>query len=568
MQACPDDDVLLRGVLDEALELHLDACSACRQVLAAVISEGQAPSTRRIDRYEIERTLGAGGMGVVYAARDPKLHRMVAVKVLRGTNFERMQREARVMAQLAHPHVVNVFDTGEADGRVFVAMELLGGGTLRSWMSSKHSVQETLRIFRQAGEGLAAAHDAGIVHRDFKPENVLLGVDGRVRVSDFGLANFVPTADQLIRTDGLHTGPVGTLAYMAPEQLEGAVVDARADQYAFCVSLYEALAGERPTRPPSPLDVPMWNTLERGLSVEPSRRFASMRALLTSLDARPSRAPWLLVPLVAAVCVAMVVALDVEEPLPAPLPTTPPTKKWDLGPPKRQVERDLLVEPSRVDALPKPGTSLFLSPESVRAFGVDGLTVVRIGNPDIVDVDGSSDELIITGRALGRTELTLEFKNGKKTWPVEVRTPVAQDVRFVSLEPGKRITVKQRGVSRVTIGDATVVNLERQLEDDLDFIALRDGTTNVFIWTEDATRIEYRFDVTSSTSRSLKVGIQEVMNVTDVARATVAPAASCEAQLLGPDELLLIPQSAGNAVLTLQHADGTEEYRSLKISEK
>jgi eukaryotic-like serine/threonine-protein kinase len=288
------------------------------------------PSSQVIGRFELRELLGAGAMGVVYAAYDPELDRMVALKLLRELpgraqdpeRHRRLQREAKAMARLRHPNVVQVHEVGTHEDQTFVAMELIAGCSLREWMAAgPRPWAETLEVFVAAGHGLAAAHSSGLLHRDFKPDNVLLeAASGRAFVSDFGLArplalverSIVDTAEELVEdtlAESLtQTGTcVGTPAYMAPEALGGAPLEARADQFSFCAALYEALYGVRPfagrtlteltlakTRreliAPTPArarSVPRWlrRVVLRGLAPEPSDRFASMDALLDTIHA-------------------------------------------------------------------------------------------------------------------------------------------------------------------------------------------------------------------------------------------------------------------------------------------
>src|SRR5882672_1141161 len=316
------------------IEAHLRACDACRRLLAEIVRPppaGWPSGDRRLgSRYELLRPIGAGGMGVVYAARAAELHRTVALKMLRpggGDNpphrelKDRLLREARAMARLSHRNVLSVYDVGEMDGRVFLAMELVEGGTLRAWLREKpRSVREVLEVFLAAGRGLAAAHAAGLVHRDFKPDNVLIGRDGRVLVTDFGLARFAtdgasgtaaPQTGAVAAAPSVATQLAGSPAYMAPEQLRGAPADARSDVFAFCVSLYEALQGELPfaghtiaelqqsiaagqvRKPPgrSRLRAALRGVLARGLQADPARRFASMEQLVCALE-RAARTGW------------------------------------------------------------------------------------------------------------------------------------------------------------------------------------------------------------------------------------------------------------------------------------
>ncbi len=252
-----------------AYERHVGECEACA-TLAALMGALDSDLRRgtRVGRYEILNRLGAGAMGTVYAANDPALDRKIALKLIRakvaGPELEeRLLREAKAMARLSHPDVIAVYDAGRDGDRLFIAMELVEGGTLREWLAERRrSWREILAVYLHAGRGLAQAHALGLIHRDFKPDNVLVGNDGRVRVTDFGLARSVEHGDEAppvevdrIRIAFDRTSPapltrtgalVGTPAYMAPEQFAGGAADARSDVYAFCVALYEALYGDRP----------------------------------------------------------------------------------------------------------------------------------------------------------------------------------------------------------------------------------------------------------------------------------------------------------------------------------
>ncbi len=257
-------------------------------------------------------------MGIVYAARDVELGREVAIKLLRPElshrDDERLTSEARALARLSHPNVVSVFDVGTYEEQRFIAMEFVPGQNLRRWLDAPRSLREVLQVFVAAGRGLHAAHEQGLVHRDFKPDNVLVGDDGRPRVLDFGLARppdvagaapvmppEIPAGVDPLATMLTQAGQVlGTPAYMAPEQHLGEPADARSDQFAFAVALYHAVYGVRPftgddpralalsivrgrLRPATPrFPVPAWldDLLVRALSVDPAGRFPTMGELL------------------------------------------------------------------------------------------------------------------------------------------------------------------------------------------------------------------------------------------------------------------------------------------------
>jgi hypothetical protein len=268
-----------------------------------------------LGRFQIARLLGRGGMGVVYEAVDLTLRRKLALKLLRADAIEgpehrrRFLREARAAAAVSHPNIVTVFEAGEVDGNLFIAMELVDGADARAWLAERpRTRREILAAYTMAGRGLAAAHRAGLVHRDFKPDNVLVDATGRARVADFGLAaGVVHSQDPFVRPDRPLPGGrltqagrvMGTPGYIAPECLAGGDADARADQFAFCVALFEALEGQRPydeatllagtwpdARPPRPRKAPFWlrGVLAQGLALRPGNRFPSMDALLAAME--------------------------------------------------------------------------------------------------------------------------------------------------------------------------------------------------------------------------------------------------------------------------------------------
>ncbi len=269
---------------------------------------GEAGPPARIGRFRVIEAIGRGGMGTVYLAWDEQLGRSIAIKLLHAREGVELLGEAQALARLAHPNVVAVFDVGVHEGRVYLAMEYVPGRTLRAWQRERPRQAELLAAYVAAGRGLAAVHEAGLVHRDVKPDNVLLGDDGRVRLIDFGLvlapagARTEPPPDT--RTSGddtsTETGFAGTREYAAPEQLAGLPIDVRADQYAYCVSAWEALSHERPARdergrllaagiPGVPRRVVA--ALQRGLAVEPSDRWPDMAALIDALEPRRRRGP-------------------------------------------------------------------------------------------------------------------------------------------------------------------------------------------------------------------------------------------------------------------------------------
>jgi len=337
-----DDTQLSMAAARRSRDPALVATAEASARLAAKKLTAPSLSGRTLGRYTLLERLGAGAMGVVYRAEDVGLGRQVALKLLRRPDValtDRLIREARSMAQVNHPNVVGVYDVGLADGTTYIAMELVPGGSLRQWQQPPHSIGEIVEAYVEAGRGLAAAHAAGIIHRDFKPDNCLVGADGRFRVTDFGLAAVragVPGGADAAPDPAVTPAPddieltasgsvLGTPAYMAPEQFHGGNVDPRTDQFAFCVALYEALYGSRPfggktfdelgdnvcagkVRPP-PARTRVSGALRaivlRGLSVRPGDRFPAMDHLLAEL-VRDRARPWQRTAITAA---ALAVAL-------------------------------------------------------------------------------------------------------------------------------------------------------------------------------------------------------------------------------------------------------------------
>ena len=317
-----------------------------RQLRARVLKRlftNPRDAAHTMGRYRILDPLGSGAMGVVYAAYDEQLDRKVALKLLRGASNatdgrRRMLREAKALAQLSDPHVVQVHDAGVLEGEVFVAMEYVAGPTLRQWCEhERHAPAEIVDKFIEAGRGLAAAHDKRIIHRDFKPDNVLIGVDGRARVVDFGLAAGSEGPPDLGASVSAPFAPVltqtgvvlGTPAYMAPEQFTGEPVDARIDQFAFAVALWEALFGQRPhagktmraladaagkgpPAVPRAAEIPprVGRALRRALQADPADRFADMHELLRAIEpARHRRGRTLLFIVASALGLALTVGM-------------------------------------------------------------------------------------------------------------------------------------------------------------------------------------------------------------------------------------------------------------------
>lgn len=339
------------------------------------------PGDEGSNRYRILRRVGAGGMSTVFAAHDSQLGKDVALKLLKKDPLAtddgerrrvRMMREAQALKLLSHENVVRVFDVGNAGDQLFITMELIEGSALRDWVREKpRTLRNILDVFIAAGRGLAAAHERGLVHRDFKPGNVLVSSDGRVVVTDFGLVRFGPEMEELQTSAGAVptfaamlgaplTAPgavIGTPGYMAPEQIQGQSTDHRTDQFAFCVALYEALYGERPFAPatedklppeialalavvqgevrpePAGSQVPaeLRATLLKGLSAKADDRFVSMSALLDELSTFEDRAPRGPVIALGAIVALLVIASIAVIAVPPPDPCAELPRRGETG---------------------------------------------------------------------------------------------------------------------------------------------------------------------------------------------------------------------------------------------
>jgi hypothetical protein len=363
---CPGEDTVaafaegrLAAPAIAEIDAHVATCGACQDLFAVALATGthgrsqtagvraraaalgaaagELPRGASIGRYTILALVGRGGMGRVYAAYDPELDRKIALKLLQAgagpdpaRSQARLLREAKALAKLSHPNVVAVHDAGTFEGRVFVAMQFVDGVTLKQWLAERPRTRpEILDVFTDAARGLAAAHAAGLVHRDFKPTNVMIGKDGSVRVADFGLARSI--ADEASEPRAIEAGArraphdpsltgtrelLGTPLYMAPEQFLLRPADARTDQFSFCVAVYQALYGAPPfglvtssesaeleslaarvvagrvEAAPLKSAVPAWlrRVLLRGLSADPAARWPSMDALVAALGRDPARA--------------------------------------------------------------------------------------------------------------------------------------------------------------------------------------------------------------------------------------------------------------------------------------
>jgi serine/threonine-protein kinase len=594
---CPTDEALaqmasgaLHGAELEALEHHLDGCGNCRTLLAAV-THGSAPyapperallkSGERLGRYEIEALIAAGGMGMLYAARDPQLNRRVVLKLMRpayGADIGRVRllREAQAMASLSHPNVVSVFELGESGERVFVAMELVEGGTLRDWMKAPGTWKDVLAMMAQAGQGLAAAHRAGVVHRDFKPENVLVGTDGRPRVGDFGLARPELVAQEEppknLPMKVTHTGTMlGTPAYMSPEQLAGKPADARSDQYSFCVTLYEALTGKRPFpsesleqlrahvaggMPPPPKDGPVpahvWAALAKGLQPRPEVRFPDIESLLEVLS---SAAP--VVPVrrkrVAAVAVAAALMLA--------LAAGAVTLGVRAGLP-------MLHSTPAAPALPDV---VELAEGQTQAFAVPGLRSVNASGVAIAGTSLADDTLSVTGGSPGQGTLEITVSDGRLiTTAVQVEAPHGPMPMEIVLKPEETRALALPGITRAAIGETDVAQVEVG-ENTLQIEAGDPGTTSLVVWVGLQRYVSVvkvtGEPVPEGRSILLRVGVERVFDIDGIQRVAVGDPSIADVKTVGSDQILMTGGRSGTTTLDVLTVSGQHKSWIVNVEE-
>ena len=542
----------------EAVAGHVDGCSDCRRLLSALadsqtgdvgdeISAFAPPANRphpldvgdaagvvagvQIGRYELVRYLGRGSMGAVFVARDPDLGREIAIKLLRldatlpDATRTRLLREAKALAKLSHPNVVAVYDTGSVDDQLFIAMELVASGTLREWLKKEHTLDEIVAVMTDAARGLAAIHACGLVHRDIKPANILVDASGRVRIGDFGLARALdeaPTQDARAidatasPTAATQTGAlVGTPSYMAPEQFARALVDARSDQFSFCVTYCEALYGERPfvgdtvetlaasvaaglRHPLAPTGrcgrVPrgMRSALERGLAVAPAARHDSIEALHAALvgsDRRRRRRRTSAVLAAAAfVATAAIVAFavahrgsvpSVATPLPGPIQVLVADFRNDAGEPMFQGAAELafataLEEAPLIAAYPRaqarraigsaklddPSAHAIAMREKIYAIATGSIVKTETGYSFAVRViaAGSNKTLVeVAGQAANRDQVLPAI--------AQLAVPVR-----IAMGDGTAEATQRTGIAKATAGSLEAMHqyaAARDLMDDM-----------------------------------------------------------------------------------------------------
>ena len=530
---CPDENALVRfsagqlsGVDLGDVEQHLDRCPSCRTLIAQLASgatqrpaPGEAsPASSSsqmtlardspVGRYRIERLVGAGGMGVVYAARDSELNRVVALKLLRigGTSSEpraRLLREAQTMASLSHPNLVPIFELGNQDGDDFLAMELIDGPTVDHWQREKpRDWREILRVFLEAGRGLEAAHNAGVVHRDFKPGNVLIGPDGRARVTDFGLAR----PDALVAAAAPANASVfltqagsllGTPAYMSPEQLDGKSADVRSDQFSFSVSLVEALSGARPfagrtldelratirTGKPAVLrgikSPILRRALARGLSFDSKARFASMSTMLDELGAalKPRASVARMAVAVLGGLLLLVGVFFSWQRLVEP----PREATRVLEPRATQIAEAQTPEAARkLSGANEQGVDLALHPGEQKVLSFAGIQRVALAKAEVAEVKTiGNDQLLVIGKEPGETTMEVWNEQGVR---FHSRITVVERPERIVLGIGSKKILTVHGIERIAVGDSEICDIKTIGSDRIELRAASPGVTTLIVW--------------------------------------------------------------------------------------
>jgi serine/threonine protein kinase len=530
--------------------------------------DGELLETTLIDRYQVERRLGTGGMGVVYAARDVHLGRTVAVKVVGpwidgGSGPERLVREAQAMAKVRHANLATVFDIGVSRGRLFVVMELVEGGTLDDWLRAEpRSWREVVTAYLQAARGLAAAHGAGFVHRDFKPENVLVGKDGVVRVGDFGVARLLGDEERVAPGEGAPgqgpvartAGVVGTPGYIAPEILRREPVDGRADQFSFCVALYTALYRERPfqrlegpsrlaetlgpLRPPPPGVGHRWlsRIIIRGLAADPRDRWPTMDALVAATErglVRRRRTLLLLGSVVTTAAMVLVTSLLARSP-----PASPP----DWSP--VAIERETRDGPLAMVVSPDGSTLASISPHEAWIERRDGGgTRRRFALP-------FPSKVVMCRLSRTGDRLFCSFDRGRgdfEIWALDVATSRSElrvpSAAAPALRPGRRFDVGPDGSILFGVPDLTAVWSMDASGASKQVLAAGPGELLTgWAWSPDGTRIALR----TRTAEGARV---EVMTTGTRIRTLVSRRICGELEWLTEASLACAPRNYRNPVV-------------------
>jgi len=619
---CPDENVLLRvalGAGDEAelaaVEPHLDTCDSCRRVLAAAASDQALPSRpavvavgTRVGRYEVEGLVGVGGMGVVYAAKDPSLQRRVALKLLRNegdaASKARLLREAQTMARLSHPNVVPIFELGEWEGRLFLAIELVEGATLDQWRRQPRAPGEVLAALVDAGRGLAAAHASGVVHRDFKPGNVLIGLDGRARVTDFGLARpatgphveLAVTPGEAPSPELTHAGTLlGTLAYMAPEQLAGQPADARSDQFAWCLAVAEALTGRRPfegataealsrsiARGPRLDGIPsrVRRVLARGLSVDPAARYGSMVEVLAALDRRGSA------PLAAGVLGLAALALAGAVVLALRLQPPDPRVDSEARLAQLEVGQAVTIDSGAAPRLDTSDERVVRAKATPKGFVLEALAagascVVAWTDPrapqqwDVfvgaktprspAPCDAAPVQAMVATQRQQSEAAALDAGYSDASEEDAAPLPARDGLRVAE---GKTRRLWIPGLAQVAVGDDTVADVRVAAPNVLEVVGRAPGHTTILVRSGGDSRT-WKLEVTpaGSVALTLRRGSQRVIDEPGLSRVAVGDPSICDVRTVGGGQLLLIGVEKGHTTLILWVEGGSRRTYEVEVTD-